>query len=151
MLAQRGAGLVQKLLAALFVFIFFCAFSRADNDASVEAARAAAHAAEAAREGTGIPALSEGQAAAYLDGRAMWMASVAELNSYPDPRQVLELADKLGLSVQQQQAIKNLFDETRSEAIRLGKQLVGKEQRLNRVFAWSEMLYCGLCARIIKN
>ena len=138
MTGQNGAGMVQQLLAVLFIFLFFCAFSRADNNASVEAARVAKHAAEAAREGTGIPALSEGQAAAYLDGRAMWMASVAELNSYPDPRQVLEFADRLELSTQQQQAIKNLYDETRPQAISLGKQLVAKEQRLNRVFAWGQ-------------
>ena len=138
MSGQSRADMLQQLLAVLFLFIFFSAFARADNDASVEAARAAAHAAEAAREGTGIPALSESQAAAYLDGRSMWMASVAEQNSYPDPRQVLELADKLGLTTKQQQAIRNLYDETRSEAIRLGKQLVAKEQRLNRVFVWGQ-------------
>ena len=138
MSGQSRAGMVQQLVAALFIFLFFSAFSWADNDASTEAARAAAHAAEAAREGTGIPALSEGQAAAYLDGRPMWMASVAELNSYPDPRQVLEFAGKLGLTTQQQQSIKNLFDETRSQAILLGKQLVAQEQRLNRLFAWGQ-------------
>ena len=138
MSGQSRADMLQQLVAVLFLFIFFSAFARADNDASVEAARAAAHAAEAAREGTGIPALSESQAAAYLDGREMWMASVAEQNRYPGPRQVLELADKLGLTTKQQQAIRNLYDETRSEAIRLGKQLVAKEQRLNRVFAWGQ-------------
>lgn len=138
MSGQGRASMFQQLLAVLFIFILFSAFARANNDASVESARAAAHAAEAAREGTGIPALSEAQAAAYLDGRSMWMASVAEQNSYPDPRQVLELIDKLGLTTKQRQAIRNLHEETRSEAIRLGKQLVAKEQRLNRVFAWGQ-------------
>jgi putative hemolysin len=80
-----GAGRVQQLTAGLFSFIFVCVFYTAAADDSVEAARAAAHAAEAAREGTGIPALPEEQIAAYLDGRAMWMASVAELNHYPGP------------------------------------------------------------------
>jgi hypothetical protein len=122
----------------LFSFIFVCVFSPAAADDSVEAARAAAHAAEAAREGTGIPALPEEQIAAYLDGRAMWMASVAELNHYPGPRQVLELAAMLELSAEQQQATVNLFDEIRPQAIRLGKQLVEQEQRLNRIFAWGQ-------------
>jgi len=138
MSAQSRAGLAQQLAVALFSFIFFCAFSWATTDDSVEAARAAAHAAEAAREGTGIPALSESQAAAYLDGRAMWMASVAELNRYPGPRQVLEHAEKLELTTEQQQAIMNLYDEIRPQAIRLGKQLISKEQRLNRLFAWGQ-------------
>ena len=136
MSGQSEACLIQQLTTALFIFC--CSLSCTAADDSVEAARAAAHAAEAAREGAGIPALSEGQAAAYLDGRAMWMASVAELNSYPNPRQVLEFADKLGLTTKQQQAIKNLYDETRSQAIQLGKQLVAQEQRLNRVFAWDQ-------------
>jgi hypothetical protein len=122
----------------LFSFIFVCIFSPAAADDSIEAARAAAHAAEAAREGVGIPALPEKQIAAYLDGRAMWMASVAELNHYPGPRQVLELAATLELSAEQQQATVNLFDEIRPQAIRLGKQLVEQEQRLNRIFAWGQ-------------
>ncbi|MEN8108242.1 MAG: hypothetical protein ABFS22_09570 [Pseudomonadota bacterium] len=133
-----GAGRVQQLTAALLGFLFVCVFSPAAADDSVEAARAAAHAAEAAREGTGIPALPEKQIAAYLDGRAMWMASVAELNHYPGPRQVLELAAKLELSAEQQQATVNLYDEIRPEAVRLGKQLVEQEQRLNRIFAWGQ-------------
>ena len=130
------AGRVQQLTAALFSFILVCVFFPAAADDSVEAARAAAHAAEAAREGFGIPALTEAQINAYLDGRAMWMGSVAELNHYPDPQQVLEFAAKLGLSAEQQQAIVNLHDEIRPEAVRLGKQLVEQEQRLNRIFAW---------------
>jgi hypothetical protein len=133
-----GAGRVQQLTAALFSFIFVCVFSPAAADDSVEAARAAAHATEAAREGTGIPALPEEQIAAYLDGRAMWMASVAELNHYPGPRQVLELAARLGLTAEQHQATINLYDEMHPETVRLGKQLVEQEQRLNRIFAWGQ-------------
>jgi hypothetical protein len=132
------AGRVQQLTAALFGIIFVCVFFPVAAEDSVEAARAAAHAAEAAREGFGIPALPEEQIAAYRDGREMWMASVAELNHYPDPRQVLEFAAKLGLSAEQQQAVTNLHDEIRPEAVRLGKQLVEQEQRLNRIFAWGQ-------------
>ena len=132
------AGRVQQLTAALFSFILVCVFFPAVAEDSVEAARAAAHAAEAAREGFGIPALTEAQINAYLDGRAMWMGSVAELNHYPDPQQVLEFAAKLGLSAEQQQATINLYDAMRPEAVRLGKQLVKQEQRLNRVFAWGQ-------------
>lgn len=136
MSGQSEAGLIQQLATALFIFC--CALPCTAAGDSVEEARAAAHAAEAAREGSGIPALSEEQAAAYLDGRSMWMASVAEQHAYPDPRQVLELAVQLELSRQQQQAVKNLVEQTRTEAIRLGKQLVAQEQRLNRVFAWGQ-------------
>jgi len=133
-----GAGKLKQFTAVLFSFVFVCVSCPAAADDSVEADRAAAHAAEAAREGTGIPALPEKQIAAYLDGRAMWMASVAELNHYPGPRQVLELAAKLELSAEQRQATINLYDEMRPEAVRLGKQLVEQEQRLNRIFAWGQ-------------
>ena len=68
----------------------------------------------------------------------MWMAGVAELNHYPGPRQVLELAAQLELTAEQQQATINLYDEMRPEAVRLGKQLVEQEQRLNRIFAWGQ-------------
>jgi Spy/CpxP family protein refolding chaperone len=132
------AGRFQSLTAVLFSLICVCTGSPAAAGESVEAARAAAHAAEAAREGTGIPALPEEQVAAYLDGRAMWMAGVAELNHYPGPRQVLELVQQLGLTAEQQQATMNLYDELRPEAIGLGKQLVEQEQRLNRIFAWGQ-------------
>jgi Spy/CpxP family protein refolding chaperone len=138
MSGQKKANRIQRLAAALPVFIFVCAFTPVADGDSAEEARAAAHAAEAAREGIGIPALSEGQIAAYLDGRAMWMASVAELNRYPGPRQVLELADELELTAEQQQAIINLDKEMRPQAIRLGKQLIAQEQRLNRLFAWGQ-------------
>ena len=133
-----GASRVQQLAAALLSLMLVCACLPAAASDPAEAARSAAHAAEAAREGTGIPALPEKQIAAYLDGRAMWMASVAELNHYPGPRQVLELAAKLKLTAEQQQATINLYDEMRPEAIRLGKQLVEQEQRLNRIFAWGQ-------------
>jgi hypothetical protein len=138
MSGYRGTGRVQQLTAVLFGLVCIFTGSAAATGESVEAARAAAHAAEAAREGTGIPALSESQIAAYLDGRAMWMAGVAELHHYPGPRQVLELAGQLGLTAAQQQAVTKLYDEMHPEAVRLGKQLVEQEQRLNRVFAWGQ-------------
>jgi hypothetical protein len=89
-------------------------------------------------EGTGIPALSEAQAAGYLDGKAMWHASVAELHHYPSPRRVFELAEALELTEGQRRATTKLHEETRREAIRLGTELVALEQRLNRIFAWNQ-------------
>jgi hypothetical protein len=128
----------KRLVAVLFSFVVVgtsCSPTTPDQD---EAARAAAHAAEAAREGTGIPALSEAQAASYLDGEAMWLANVAELNHYPSPRRVLELAEALELEEGQRRATTMLHEETRREAIRLGGELVALEQRLNRIFAWNQ-------------
>jgi len=138
MSGQCGMERAKRLVAVLFSFVVVgtsCSPTTPDQD---EAARAAAHAAEAAREGTGIPALSEAQAASYLDGEAMWFANVAELNHYSSPRRVLELAEPLELAEGQRRATTKLHEETRREAIRLGGELVALEQRLNRVFAWNQ-------------
>jgi hypothetical protein len=133
-----GMERVKQLAAVLFSFVVVgtsCSETATDPD---EAARAAAHAAEAAREGTGIPALSEAQTAGYLDGKAMWHASVAELNHYPSPRRVFELAEALELTEGQRRATTKLDEETRQEAIRLGRELVALEQKLNRIFVWNQ-------------
>jgi len=138
MSGQFGMEGVKQLAAVLFSFAVVGTSLPATATDPEEAARAAAHAAEAAREGTGIPALSEAQAASYLDGEAMWQASVAELNHYPSPRRVLELAEALELAEGQRRATTELHEETRREAIRLGGELVALEQRLNRIFAWNQ-------------
>jgi hypothetical protein len=78
------------------------------------------------------------QAAGYLDGKGMLHASVAELNHYPSPRRVFELAEALELTEGQRRATTELHEETRREAIRLGTELVALEQRLNRIFAWNQ-------------
>jgi len=124
------------LCGILLAWAASLAAATADN--LPEADRAAADAAAAAREGTGIPALSEGQQAAYLDGRPMWMASAAELNQYPDPHRVLELATALELTEEQQQVIAALAAETRAQAVDLGKEIIAQEQKLNRIFAWHQ-------------
>jgi hypothetical protein len=138
MLGYLGMERVRQLGAVLFSFVVVATSLSATAADPDEAARAAAHAAEAAREGTGIPALSEAQAAGYLDGKAMWLASVAELHHYPTPRRVFEHAEALKLTEGQRRATTRLHEETRLEAIRLGTELVALEQRLNRIFAWNQ-------------
>ena len=48
-----------------------------------------------------IKALSDDQVADLKNGRGMGLALAAELNGYPGPAHVLELADKLALSADQ--------------------------------------------------
>jgi hypothetical protein len=57
-----------------------------------------------------IKALSEQQVSDLGAGRGMGLALAAELNGYPGPSHVLELADKLGLSADQRACIQRLFD-----------------------------------------
>jgi hypothetical protein len=82
-----------------------------------------------------IKALSEQQIADLVAGRGMGMALVAELNGYPGPSHVLELADKLELSGDQRTRVQQLFDAMKAEAIRLGAKLIEQEAALNELFA----------------
>jgi Spy/CpxP family protein refolding chaperone len=86
-------------------------------------------------ERRGIKALPEAEVADLLAGRGAGMALPAELNRYPGPRHVLELAEKLGLSAEQEAETRRLFERMRSEAVPLGGALVAKEAELERLFA----------------
>tara|TARA_R110002096_G_scaffold184204_1_gene362533 strand:- start:1072 stop:1626 length:555 start_codon:yes stop_codon:yes gene_type:complete len=82
-----------------------------------------------------IKALSSQQIGDLREGRGMGMALAAELNNYPGPRHVLDLADALGLSTDQQARVSVLFDEMAAQARALGAQILAAEARLNRQFA----------------
>ncbi len=82
-----------------------------------------------------IKALSETQVADLGAGRGMGLALAAELNGYPGPSHVLELADRLELSADQRSRIKGLFDSMKAEAVPLGSKLIEQEADLDRQFA----------------
>ena len=82
-----------------------------------------------------IKALSEQQISDLRAGRGMGLALAAELNGYPGPVHVLELADSLALSDQQRARIQDLFTAMRAEAIALGDKLIAQETDLDRQFA----------------
>ncbi len=82
-----------------------------------------------------IKALSEQQIADLGAGRGMGLALAAELNGYPGPIHVLELADKLELSAEQQNSVQRLFDSMKAEAMPLGAKLIEQEAELDKLFA----------------
>src|SRR6478672_1448645 len=82
-----------------------------------------------------IKALSEQQIADLSAGRGMGLALAAELNGYPGPVHVLELADKLDLSTDQRASIQRLFDTMKAEAVPLGSKLIEQEADLDKQFA----------------
>jgi len=82
-----------------------------------------------------IKALSEQQVADLGAGRGMGMALAAELNGYPGPSHVLELAGKLDLTADQRDSIQRLFNSMRAEALPLGSKLLEQEADLNKQFA----------------
>jgi len=77
-----------------------------------------------------IKALSEQQVADLGAGRGMGLALAAELNGYPGPSHVLELADKLDLSPDQRAGVQRLFDSMKAEAVPIGTKLVEQEADL---------------------
>lgn len=87
---------------------------------------------EAARE---IKALSQQEINGYLNGRGMGYAKAAELNHYPGPRHVLDLADELGLSAEQSRQTRAIYETMRTRAAALGRKLVQRERELDRLFA----------------
>ena len=82
-----------------------------------------------------IKALSEQQVADLNAGRGMGLALAAELNGYPGPLHVLELADRLELSSDQRASVQRLFDAMKAEALPLGAKLIEQEAELDRQFA----------------
>jgi Spy/CpxP family protein refolding chaperone len=82
-----------------------------------------------------IKALSEQQIDDLKAGRGMGLALAAELNGYPGPMHVLELADSLGLSADQRTRVRELFAAMKAEAVPLGEQLIAQEADLDKQFA----------------
>jgi Spy/CpxP family protein refolding chaperone len=82
-----------------------------------------------------IKALSDQQIADLRAGRGMGLALPAELNGYPGPAHVLELADKLGLAAEQKARVQDLFDAMKAEAVPLGERLLEQEGALDNMFA----------------
>ena len=98
-------------------------------------ATAAGPGCDMAMAGGGIKSLPARQMQGLLDGHGMGMAKAAELNGYPGPKHVLELADELDLSDGQRERSQALFDAMQADARTLGAQLVDEERRLDRLFA----------------
>jgi hypothetical protein len=82
-----------------------------------------------------IKSLSNEQIADLRAGRGMGLALAAELNGYPGPAHVLELADKLELTPDQRANVQALFDSMKAEAIPLGTKLIAQERDLDSQFA----------------
>src|SRR5437660_4697834 len=101
----------------------------------ISAAAANAQTPYAGMQTRSIKALSEQQMADLSAGRGMGLALAAELNGYPGPVHVLELADKLDLSPDQRASIQRLFDSMKVEAVPLGFRLIEQEADLDKQFA----------------
>lgn len=62
------------------------------------------------------------------------MAKLAELNGYPGPRHILDLANELKLSDEQKANITTIYDNMRKKAVDLGQEIVNVEKIANGEF-----------------
>lgn len=113
------------------LLLFLCALS-SGAFAQEEKSKQGAYAGEERRE---IKSLSAGEVEALLNGQGMGLAKAAELNHYPGPRHVLELANELGLTGEQRTQTQAAFARMREEAVRLGRRIVERERELDAAFA----------------
>lgn len=70
----------------------------------------------------------------YLQGHGMGYAKAAELNHYPGPRHVLDLANELALTDEQIKETQTIFERMKTQSIDLGTQLIQKEAELDQQF-----------------
>ena len=69
----------------------------------------------------------------------MGLARPAELNHYPGPKHVLEMAAALGLDESQRSRIEGVQREMREDAIGLGESIIEAERSLNQRFLHAHM------------
>jgi hypothetical protein len=89
----------------------------------------------AGQETRAIKSLSPEEVAGYLAGHGMGFAKAAELNGYPGPAHVEELAEALALSAGQRAATEAVFAKMHERAVPLGERLVAEERALDSLFA----------------
>lgn len=89
----------------------------------------------AGQQSRDIKALSDEEIRGYLNGQGMALAKAGELNHYPGPMHVLELADQLRLTDAQKQRTEAIRKTMLDETIPLGTRIVEKERELDQLFA----------------
>jgi len=89
----------------------------------------------AGSQGNEIKALSPEEIQAYQEGTGHGMAKPAELNHYPGPRHVLDLAAELQLTEKQTAEVRAIYDRMHIRAVSLGEQIIERERSLDRAFA----------------
>ena len=85
-------------------------------------------------KGRDIKALSQQQIDDLKAGKGMSLALAAELNGYPGPAHVLELADQLKLNKQQKKRMQEMFKAMTKETRTLGIMVIEEEKKLNKLF-----------------
>ncbi|MBK5260831.1 MAG: hypothetical protein JJE51_14670 [Thermoanaerobaculia bacterium] len=75
----------------------------------------------------------------YRKGTGMGLAIPAELNGYPGPRHVLDLAVEVALTDEQKTKMKSVYSQMHTKAVRLGEEIIALETTLDAAFAGGTM------------
>lgn len=84
---------------------------------------------------SGIAALTVEELQELESGDGMGLARAGELNHFPGPKHVLEMADLLELTAEQRQQVDASRERMLAEATRLGDEIIAQERILNARFA----------------
>lgn len=132
---MKHLNVFQQTLACILLANTAAVFAQHPGHAPEKPA-ASPYAGQQARE---IKALSPQQAADLLAGKGMEQAKAAELNGYPGPMHVLELAGPLALSAAQIADSEALMASHKADARALGARLVEAERKLDAAFAGKQI------------
>jgi Spy/CpxP family protein refolding chaperone len=102
------------------------------------------------QESREIKTLSPQEISDYLSGKGMGLAKAAELNGYPGPAHVLDLAAQLNLTPDQKARTEALFKNMQARAITFGKELVEEERALDSLFASHSMTPDALASSLAR-
>lgn len=117
--------MIKETIVTLLAFI-------ASGWADVAFGQPSPYAGQQSRE---IKALSRGEVDDLVNGRGMGLARPAELNQYPGPLHVLELASELRLSPAQRDEVEASRARMSAKARGLGAQILALERELDAAFA----------------
>jgi len=81
-----------------------------------------------------VKTLSQSEVDELLAGAGLGMARPAELNGFPGPRHVLDLADSLALTTEQRAGVEDVFRRMNARAVELGGRVVAEEAKLDSLF-----------------
>ena len=108
------------------------------------------HSPYAGQQSRDIKALSEAEARGLAEGAGLGYAKAAELNGYPGPMHVLDMADALALTAEQRKAIEFVLRAHKAEARTLGGQLLALERELDRLFARREANAAAIDVKVMQ-
>lgn len=94
-----------------------------------------------------IKALSPDEIAALESGAGFSQALAAELNGFPGPRHVIDLAMDLNLTPAQREAVTALYETMQAEAIAAGEAVLATEAGLEAAFRRGDLSEEALAAQ----